>query len=196
MATSRGHFEVKQLQEIPGRKRPSVYFPIAEAAWIVKALFRDGRPTSSETLFIITSMKYSEQMIHWSSFSSTSFRWLRISSFCACTFSFSSCKKTHNPICYSGEPTRMHNRTGSRVNHLEWDSGVLFTLAQHQRKNTFHKGDYFSELLSNMGYCLPFFLLSAFSVYTIFCLLPKINQMRKTEGRILIPPTTQNQNEA
>lgn len=72
-----------------------------------------------EPLFVITSMKYSEQIIHWSSFSSTSFMWLRTSSFCACTFSFSSCKDTTNPTRHSGGPMRMQNRTGSRANHLE-----------------------------------------------------------------------------
>lgn len=52
--------------------------------------------SSGQLALHLTSMKSSEQMMHWSSFSSTSVTCVTTSSFWALAFSFSSCKNTNN----------------------------------------------------------------------------------------------------
>lgn len=114
---------VKSATRSSHKQKPFRMFPCGSGR-PCRGAPRVGRGTGArEPLCIITSIKYSEQMIHWSSFSSTSFMWLRTSSFCACTFSFSSCKDTTQPIRHSGGPTRMQNRTGRRANYPELDPG-------------------------------------------------------------------------
>lgn len=71
-----------------------------------------------ELALILTSIKYSEQIMHWSSFSSTSFMWLRTSSFCAWTLSFSSCKDTTPPV--TGKPQNA-GQAESKAGRARWD---------------------------------------------------------------------------